>query len=144
MRLKAAPSASTSSRSSPTVTRALTSPEATRRAARLDAFGGVLGEIEQHLADKALVADEADRFSSAFNFNADVSEGDALSEHGVARDLGDVRKLHLRRRHAREGRKLIDHAADVGDLPEDRIGALDKGVLIGRDFGRVFLAQAFG
>jgi hypothetical protein len=43
------------------------------------------------------------------------------------------RRAERRRRHARESRELVDHAADVADLPDDRVGALLEGLGIRRD-----------
>ena len=47
-------------------------------------------------------------------------------------------------RHAREGRELVDHAADVADLADDRVGALREDFGIGGDLAGIFALQPLG
>ena len=69
---------------------------------------------------------------------------DLEQEHGLADDLAHVVHLHHRFRHAREGGELIHHAPDVGDLADNRVGALLEDItILGDDFA-VFAADAFG
>ena len=43
---------------------------------------------------------------------------------GLAQRLAQIDRLHLGLRHARKGGELVDHAADILDLADDRVGAL--------------------
>ena len=60
----------------------------------------------------------------------DVGAADLDQERRLAQRLAQVDDLHLRLRHAREGGELVDHAADVPDLADDRVGALVEDLAI--------------
>jgi hypothetical protein len=59
--------------------------------------------------------------------------GHALGEHRLAQQLGRVGARELRRRHAGEGRELVDHAADVAHLADDGVGAAVEGLQVAGD-----------
>ena len=46
--------------------------------------------------------------------------------------------------HAREGREFVDHAPDVADLADDRVGALLEHFAVGADLAAVFALEPFG
>ena len=60
--------------------------------------------------------------------------------HGV----GDVLGRHHRLRHAGEAGELVDHAFDVVDLTDDRVGALLENAAVLGDHAPVLPPQAFG
>ena len=46
--------------------------------------------------------------------------------------LDEILVADRRLRHAGEGRELVDHALDVVDLADDRVGALVEHFAVGR------------
>ena len=74
----------------------------------------------------------------------DVGAADLDQERGFAQRLAQVHHLHVRLRHAGEGRELVDHAADIGDLADDRVGALVEDLAILGDDLAVAAADALG
>src|SRR5258707_15869055 len=62
----------------------------------------------------------------------------------LAAQRDQVLGLHDRRRHARERRELVDHAADVADLAYDRVGADDEGLGIRGDLLQILALEALG
>ncbi len=70
--------------------------------------------------------------------------GHALQEYGLLQKFLNVFRAHHRRRHAREGREFVDHAPDIADLPDDRVGALGEDLGIGFDLAGIFALEPFG
>ena len=104
------------------------------RRQRGNGFGGVLHDVGEGLGDQACVEAADERLVRQFDLEVDVRMGDLDQEHRLADRLGQVPDLERRLRHAREGRELVDHAADVADLADDRVGALveDLAVVVDR------------
>src|SRR5690606_15299945 len=66
----------------------------------------------------------------------------SLEEYRLAQNLVYIDQLHRGRRHARKGRELIHHAANIADLPDDGLRALLEDFRVGGDFPAIFPAQA--
>ena len=62
----------------------------------------------------------------------------------MAHELVQLLIAQDRRRHAGEGRELIDHAADIADMADDGIGAGGEGFAIRDDILEIFPFQALG
>ena len=71
---------------------------------------------------------------------ADLDAGTTPRAAASRRSIG----LHLRLRHAGEGRELVDHAADVADLADDRVGALVEDLAVLGDHLAVAALDALG
>ena len=69
--------------------------------------------------------------------------GGALQEHRLTHNLAQIFGLEHRRWHAREGRELVDHAADVADMADDRVGADREGFDVAFDLLQISAAQPF-
>ena len=95
-------------------------------------LGGVLDHVGQRLAHQAGVEAADQRLVRQVDREVDLGLGDADQEHRLADRLGQVAGHERRLRHAREGRELVHHAADVADLADDGVGALveDLAVLV--------------
>ena len=108
-------------------------------AARLHAFSAVLHEIKQRLRDQALIAHQPNRTIDAFGFKANIGEGDSAAQTPRTRAISlMIGERHARRRHASERREFIDHASNIGDLAQDRVGAFLEGFAVGGDLAGVF------
>jgi len=81
------------------------------------------------------------RILGDIDVDIDIGMSDSHQEHRLTHGVGDVLHRHHRLGHTREARELVDHAANVVDLADDRIGALfEDGAVLGDDLA-VFAAQ---
>ena len=90
----------------------------------LDRLGGVLDDVAESLAHQPAVERPHQRLGPETALEGDIGAADLEQERGFAQRLAQIHHLHVRLRHAGEGREFIDHAADIVDLADDRVGAL--------------------
>ena len=69
---------------------------------------------------------------------------DFVEEQRGARDVVDIGALEHRLGHAREVGEFVDHAAQVADLADDRVGQPREGVGVARHFGAIAALEALG
>src|SRR5579883_2830653 len=111
---------------------------------RLDRLDAVLDDIDDRLADKPRIAADHDRMRRQHRLEGDLGMGGLLQDDGAAHDLDQIVGPQHRRRHPRKCGKLVDHAADIADMADDRVGADGKGLGILLDLPQVFATQPFG
>ena len=95
--------------------------------------------IRRRVAAQRHRARRQDRVSKAISGCAVRCRNTACST-----DRWQVLGLQHRRRHAGEGRELVDHPADILDLADDGVGADREGLRVLLDLLQVFAAQPFG
>ena len=111
---------------------------------RLDRLGGVLDDVAERLAHQPAVEGSHQRLGAEIALEGDVGAADLDQERGFAQRLAQIHHLHVRLRHARKGRELVDHAADIRDLADDRVGALVEHLAVLGDHLAVAAADALG
>src|SRR6516162_3811443 len=104
----------------------------------------VLDDVAHGLTDKAHVATDDYRMSGEDRLEGNVRMGGALQEHGLAHNIDQVLRFDHRCRHSCERGELIDHAADIADMSDDRIGAHREGLRVVLDLLEVSAAQPLG
>src|SRR5260370_17012890 len=70
--------------------------------------------------------------------------GGALQEYCPVHDFHQIFGLEHRRRHSSKGRKLVDHPANIPDMPNDRVRTDRKGFDVALDLLQVSASQSFG
>ena len=97
-----------------------------------DGFGGVLDDVGQPLRNQTAVEIGRHRIFGDVRFEIDIGISDPHQKHRLANGIGDILRGNDRLGHAREARKLVDHAANIVDLPHDGAGALlEHGLVFG-------------
>ena len=109
-----------------------------------DRLGRILDDVGQRLRDQAAVEVRQHRILGKLQANVDIGVANTHQEHNLTHGVGDIIGRHHRFRHARELGKLVDHALDVVDLPDDGFGALLKHRRVVGDRAAVFAPQPFG
>src|SRR5215472_14836626 len=110
---------------------------------RLNGFRGVLQEIDHRLAHLTRIAGEAEALRNVEGYR-DLGRSGALQERRLSHDLHEVLLLHDGRGHARKGRELVHHAADIAHMADDRVRARGEGIGIIANFAQILALQAFG
>src|SRR6516162_5060216 len=87
----------------------------------------ILDDIDQGLAYELRVAANRYRTSKEDSLKGNLWMGGALQEHRLTHNLDQVFRLEHWCGHACEGGEFIDHAADIADVPDNRIGAHSEG-----------------
>ncbi len=105
---------------------------------------GVLEHVGQRLGDQPAVEVGHHRRLRQPLLEIDVGAPDPHEEHRLAHAIGEVVARRPRLRHAREGGELVDHALDVVDLADDRVGALVEHVLALDDVAAVAALEPLG
>jgi len=100
---------------------------------RLDRFNCVLDDIDQRLTDEPSIATDRHRKLREDSLEADLGMGGALQKRCLSNDLGKIFGLQHRGRHPCEGGKFVDHATNIGDVPNNRIGADRKALGVALD-----------
>ena len=111
---------------------------------RLDRLGGVLDDVAERLGHQPAVERAHQRLGAEVALEGDVGAADLDQERRLAQRLAQIHHLHLRLRHAGEGRELVDHAADIADLADDGVGALVEDLAVLGDDLAVAAADALG
>src|SRR5882672_2476535 len=107
----------------------------------LDRLGRVLEDVGQDLRDLAAVADQRHRMIRQGRDIADLRVAVALEKQRLLAEFLGVLGLHRRAWHAGERRELVDHAADVADLADDRVGANRESLRIVLDLLQITALQ---
>ncbi len=113
-------------------------------AERVDSFRGVLEHVGQRLGDQAAVEVGHDRRLRQPLLEIDVGAAHPHEEHRLTHAVGEVVARRPRLRHAGERGELVDHALDVVDLADDRVGALVENVLALDDVAAVAALEPLG
>src|SRR4029079_14774752 len=111
---------------------------------RVDRRARVFDEVGDGLRKQALIRQRHHGLFGKIELEIDLGPAHLEQEHGLAHDLTHIVQLHDRLRHAREGRELVHHAADIGDLADDGVGALIEDLAILGDGVAIFAADALG
>ena len=94
-------------------------------------IGRVLQQIGKRLAEQTPIAGRDRTGFGNFRAPLDLRPRAPLQNQRLARHPPDILRLDHRLRHAREGRELVDHAADIADMADDRVSALREGIRVG-------------
>ena len=110
----------------------------------LDRLGGILQDVGQYLRDLAAVAVQRHGMSRQVRDVANVGIAVALQEQGLLAQLLRILRFHRGPRHAGKRGELVDHAANVTDLTDDRVGAHREGLGVFLDLLQIATLQPLG
>src|SRR5436190_3247385 len=99
--------------------------------ARLDRLARILDEIGHRLSNKPPIEREHRVRLGELDGDIEIAGAYPLKHRCLLHHRDQVLRLERRGRHARKGRELVDHASDIADLANDRIGALLEDLLVG-------------
>ena len=99
-----------------------------------DRVSRVLQQIREGLTQHPAVAGHHRSAFGNAGYPVDAGPRGLLQNQRFTGDAADILRFDHRLRHAGEGREFIDHAADIADVADDRVGTLREGIGIGLDF----------
>src|SRR6516225_8614391 len=102
----------------------------------------ILYDVDQGLAYETRVATNHYRAGRENCLKGNIRMGGALQEHGLAHNFDQILRLDHWRGHSREGGEFIDHAADITDVPDNRIGAHREGFRVVLDLLEISAPQS--
>src|SRR5579872_321139 len=89
-----------------------------------DGIGSVLQQIGQRLPNEPAIAGSDRSPFGDLGAPVDLWARGLLQHQHFPCDTANILEFDDRLRHAREGRELIHHAADIADMADDGVGAL--------------------
>ncbi len=110
----------------------------------VDRLACVFDEIGDGLREQTLIGKRHRGLVWQVEIKGDFGAAHLEQEHRLTHDIAHVVTFHHRLRHPREGRELVDHAADVRHLANDGVGALVEHVAVLGDGVAVFAADTLG
>lgn len=108
---------------------------------RLDA---VLDDVGERLPNLPPVADKLGRRDVMVELEADAGMRNLVEKQRLADDVDERLAPEYRLGHAREGRELVHHPAQITDLPDDRLGQAREGRVALLHLAAVAPLEAFG
>src|SRR6516164_11313182 len=103
----------------------------------------ILDDVDQRLADETRVATNRYRTSREIRLKGNIRMGGALQEHCLAHNFDQVLRFDHWRGHPCERGEFIDHAADIANMPNNRIGAHREGFRVVLDLLEISAPQPF-
>ncbi|MNH96839.1 hypothetical protein D3C73_495200 [compost metagenome] len=90
----------------------------------LDRLDGILHEIAESLTEHPSIEQAVERFVTEFANEIDMGRAHFAQEDRILQDAPEIGDFLRRLGHAGKRREFVDHAADIADLPDDRVRAL--------------------